>query len=67
MWARWAYERGFGVYENFVVRGRKEMGNGRYSVGNETSLADVFLYCDSGWSESGPGRWKVADVAEDCR
>jgi maleylacetoacetate isomerase len=43
IWARWVYERGFGVYEKFVVRGRKEMGNGRYSVGNEISLADVFL------------------------
>ena len=43
VWARWVYERGFGVYENFVEKGRKEMGDGKYSVGNEISLADVFL------------------------
>jgi maleylacetoacetate isomerase len=44
MWARWVYERGFGFYEGFVMRGRKEMGDGRFSVGHEISLADVFWY-----------------------
>jgi maleylacetoacetate isomerase len=42
-WARWVYERGFSVYETFLETRRKEMGNGKYSVGNEVSLADVFL------------------------
>lgn len=48
-WARYVYERGFGVYEEFLERGRKLDGNGngdggvRYSVGSEVSLADVFL------------------------
>jgi len=42
-WARWVYERGFNVYETFLETGRKEMGDGKYSVGNAVSLADVFL------------------------
>jgi maleylacetoacetate isomerase len=42
-WARWVYERGFNVYETFLETGRKEIGEGKYSVGNEISLADVFL------------------------
>jgi len=43
MWARWVYERGFGVYETYLERSREEIGEGRYSVGDEVSLADVFL------------------------
>lgn len=46
-WARYVYERGFGVYEEFLERGRRLEGNGdgmgRYSMGSEVSLADVFL------------------------
>ncbi|KAE8453780.1 hypothetical protein EG329_009292 [Mollisiaceae sp. DMI_Dod_QoI] len=46
-WAKYVYERGLGVYEEFVERGRrldeKKDRVGRYSVGNEVSLADVFL------------------------
>lgn len=42
-WARWVYERGFSVYETFLETGRTEIGEGKYSVGNEVSLADVFL------------------------
>jgi len=42
-WAHWVYKRGFSVYERFLEAGRKDMGEGRYSVGNEVSLADVFL------------------------
>ncbi|KAK0104582.1 hypothetical protein ONS95_004868 [Cadophora gregata] len=38
-WAKYVYERGFGVYEEFLSRGEK----GRYSVGNEPTFADVFL------------------------
>lgn len=38
-WARWVYERGFTVYERFLERGVK----GTYSVGDEVTLADVFL------------------------
>jgi maleylacetoacetate isomerase len=37
------YERGFSIYESFIETRRKEFGVGRYSVGNEVSLADVFL------------------------
>jgi maleylacetoacetate isomerase len=39
VWARWVYERGLGVYETLTQRG----GCGRYSVGDEITLADVFL------------------------
>ncbi|CZR60932.1 related glutathione S-transferase [Phialocephala subalpina] len=46
-WARYVYERGFSVYEESLERGRKldgeDGGRGRYSVGSEVSLADVFL------------------------
>lgn len=42
-WARWVYGRGFRVYETFVERGRKEIGEGKYSVGDEVSFADLFL------------------------
>ncbi|KAH7403428.1 maleylacetoacetate isomerase [Cadophora sp. MPI-SDFR-AT-0126] len=38
-WAKYVYERGFGVYEEFLSRGSK----GKYSVGNEPTLADIFL------------------------
>lgn len=38
-WARWVYERGFGVYEALTLR----YGETKYSVGNEVTLADVFL------------------------
>ena len=47
VWARSVYERGFGVYETFVERARlrnvEGKGEGRYSVGDEVTLADVFL------------------------
>ena len=39
LWARWVYERGLEVYETLAQRGR----GGRYSVGDELTLADVFL------------------------
>lgn len=42
-WARYVYERGFGVYEQFVERGRLNGTNGKYSVGHRVTLADVFL------------------------
>ncbi|PMD48356.1 thioredoxin-like protein [Hyaloscypha variabilis F] len=42
-WARWVYERGFSVYETFLETGRKEIGEGKYSVGDAISLADIFL------------------------
>ncbi|KUJ20358.1 glutathione S-transferase, partial [Mollisia scopiformis] len=46
-WAQWVYERGLGVYEEFLERGRKVDGKAarmwRYSVGDEVTLADVFL------------------------
>lgn len=42
-WAKYVYERGLGVYETFVERARLKGGDGRYSVGNEVTLADVFL------------------------
>ncbi|KAL5313866.1 hypothetical protein ACEPPN_018289 [Leptodophora sp. 'Broadleaf-Isolate-01'] len=38
-WARYVYERGFGVYEEFLRKGER----GRYSVGEEVTMADVFL------------------------
>jgi len=44
-WARYVYERGLGVYETFVERARLMMGgDGRYSVGDEVTLADMFLF-----------------------
>lgn len=42
-WARYVYERGFGVYEEFLERIRKADAGGKYSVGSEVTLADVFL------------------------
>jgi maleylacetoacetate isomerase len=42
-WARYIYERGFAVYEQFVERGRLNGADGRYSVGDRVTLADVFL------------------------
>jgi maleylacetoacetate isomerase len=42
-WARYVYDRGFGVYEKFVERARLAGFEGRYSVGDEVSIADVFL------------------------
>jgi maleylacetoacetate isomerase len=46
-WARWVYERGLTVYESLVERSRLKrldgMGEERFSVGGEVSLADVFL------------------------
>ncbi|KAL2067339.1 hypothetical protein VTL71DRAFT_1764 [Oculimacula yallundae] len=38
-WAKYIYDRGFGVYEGFLKRGEQ----GRYSVGDEVTLADLFL------------------------
>ncbi len=38
-WARYVYERGFDVYEEFLGKGE----GGRYSVGDKITLADVFL------------------------
>ena len=43
VWAKYVYERGFGVYETFLERARLKGSCGRYSVGNEVTLADVFL------------------------
>jgi maleylacetoacetate isomerase len=43
VWAKYVYERGLGVYETFVERARLKGGDGRYSVGDEITLADVFL------------------------
>jgi maleylacetoacetate isomerase len=46
-WAKYVHERGFGVYETFVERARLgSVGGkweGRYSIGDEVTLADVFL------------------------
>jgi maleylacetoacetate isomerase len=44
-WARYVYERGLQVYETFVERAklRGRAGDGRYSVGDEVTLADIFL------------------------
>jgi maleylacetoacetate isomerase len=42
-WALWVYERGLTVYERFLETGRKEMGEAKYSVGDEVSLADICL------------------------
>ena len=42
-WARYVYQRGLGVYETFLERAKSKSGNGRYSVGDEVTLADVFL------------------------
>jgi maleylacetoacetate isomerase len=42
-WARYVYERGLGVYETFVERTKLKGGDGRYSIGDEVTLADVFL------------------------
>jgi maleylacetoacetate isomerase len=38
-WARWVYERGIGVYETLAQR----VGNARYSVGDEVTIADICL------------------------
>ncbi|KAH7330230.1 maleylacetoacetate isomerase maia [Rhexocercosporidium sp. MPI-PUGE-AT-0058] len=38
-WARYVYERGFGVYEELLRKGER----GRYSVGDKVTLADMFL------------------------
>ncbi len=45
LWAKQAYERGLGVYEELLRRARAtpELSSGRYSVGDEVSMADVFL------------------------
>ena len=44
VWAKFVYERGLGVYETFVERARLKGGSdGRYSVGDNVTLADVFL------------------------
>ena len=43
VWAKYVYERGLGVYETFVERARLKSGGGKYSVGDEVTLADVFL------------------------
>jgi maleylacetoacetate isomerase len=42
-WARFVYERGLGVYETFVERAKLKVEDGRYSVGDEVTFADVFL------------------------
>lgn len=42
-WARGVYERGLGIYEALVERGRVVGGDGRYSVGDRVTIADVFL------------------------
>ena len=42
-WARYVYERGLGVYETFVERAKLKGRDGRYSVGDEVTMADVFL------------------------
>lgn len=48
-WARYVYDRGFGVYENVLRSTRNELqggsseNNSRFSVGEEVTLADVFL------------------------
>lgn len=44
-WARYVYERGLRVYETFVERVKLNCNgdDGRYSVGDEVTLADVFL------------------------
>ena len=42
-WARYVYERGLGVYETFVERTKLKGQDGRYSVEDEVTLADVFL------------------------
>ncbi|KFY17243.1 hypothetical protein V492_00804 [Pseudogymnoascus sp. VKM F-4246] len=65
-WARWVYERRFGVYETLVQRG----GKSRYSVGDEVTLADVFLVpAVQGGMRVGVDldRWpRVRDIVEEC-
>ncbi|KAH8810636.1 thioredoxin-like protein [Xylogone sp. PMI_703] len=43
IWAKYVIERGLGVYESFVERARLNSREGKYSVGNGVTLADVFL------------------------
>tara|TARA_R110002060_G_scaffold14791_4_gene20720 strand:- start:405 stop:1091 length:687 start_codon:yes stop_codon:yes gene_type:complete len=38
-WAKYVYERGFKVYEEFLEKSER----GKFSVGNEPTLADIFL------------------------
>jgi len=75
-WARYVYERGFGVYETFLQNTRKErLGEsskrGRlFSVGDEATLADVFLVpAAQGALRIGVGleKWPLLnDVVAEC-
>lgn len=67
-WARRVYERGLGAYEGLLVAGEQ----GRFSVGDEVSAADVFLVpavegaMRVGLCEVGR-RWpRVGDVVREC-
>ncbi|KAH9204882.1 Maleylacetoacetate isomerase [Leptodontidium sp. 2 PMI_412] len=65
-WARYVYQRGFGVYEEFLKKGER----GRYSVGDEVTMADVFLVpAVQGGLRVGMEleRWpRMRDVVEAC-
>jgi maleylacetoacetate isomerase len=69
-WSRWVYERGFSIYDTFLETRRKEMGGGKYSVGNEVSLADVFLVpAVQGGLRVGIelGKWPILkEIVDDC-
>lgn len=42
-WAKYVYERGFAVYEKFLETGREKGLGGKFSVGDEVSMADIYL------------------------
>ncbi|RDL41894.1 uncharacterized protein BP5553_01873 [Venustampulla echinocandica] len=75
-WARYVYERGFGVYEKFLEEtGNEKLGEviGKgpmFSLGSKVTLADVFLVpAAQGASRVGVGleRWPLLkSVTEEC-
>lgn len=68
-WARYVYGRGFNVYEKLVQRSRASE-DGKYSVGNDVTLADVFLIpAAQGALRVGLdlGKWpSLARIVEEC-
>lgn len=67
MWARRVYERGLGAYEGMLAAAGEQ---GRFSVGDEVSAADVFLVpAVEGAMRVGceVGRWpRVKGVVREC-
>jgi maleylacetoacetate isomerase len=79
VWARWVYRRGLGVVERLLSRGLSAgAGGGRYCVGDEVTVADVFLVPAVqgalrvgvdvlGTGDGGGGEWPLAKgVVERC-